>query len=285
MAGAADAVGLAQVDNGDGTWSTVRTDGVVEGDTQVIGPVTWEYRGQVCIPTAPTAHSGPFWVDTPAGYRDRTAAGQILGSKLVDDQDGEWTAIDVDLDTLMTTVKAQDEAASAAAGIIIPDDARYVPGLEWQDAESYWYQPLGYTPVPCGSSPELTYHIYDDDDRWRQTSLSDRQKAAAMGDVAFPLLGPGNGCTGVFLSTGSVLTAAHCLFYQGDYSSGIEALRRNITVCSRVNAYSGADCATADSYVLAPSYDGSPADDLAIIHLPPISGDGYMYIRNGRTAY
>ncbi len=269
-------------DHGDGTWSYLRADGVAVGDRATRGPVVWEYQGQVDFSSTPEP-VGERWVEEEAGWEDWSAEGHLLGTSRVDAAGGEWLAVEVDADALAARVDDNRAALAVAAGVDVTDEIFDVPDLEWVEGGTWWWEPESWTTVDC-SSPSITYHLHDgDDDRQRSTSLTDRQKTAALVVARLGTSGH-NYCGGAFLQTGSVLTAAHCLMDD----SGLPVPKGKITVCSQGNAYSGADCAGALDVTYDPDYVSgtwTPAHDLAVIALPTIDGHGYMWVAGYSDSY
>lgn len=263
------------VDLGDGTYQVVRTDGVEAGDLEVAGAVTWEYQGQESFAYEP-APVDARWIEREAGYRDLSAAGLVLGSRRHDAQGGLWLAVDLELDLLSELVDEYEAKASldAESGLgldLAAEEVDTITGdavLEWNEADEFWWEPNSSTTVDCGSTPDR-FHIRDTDDRIRQTSLTERQKASAL---VFTDYGSAIGmCGGVFIDYDMVLTAAHCVY---DDVAGGFVDEWNVQVCKYGNAYTDARCTilggTAIENIFETGYYGGgwdPADDYAIIQL------------------
>lgn len=240
-----------RVEYADGTWSWQRPDGVALGERRWLGPVLYEYLGQVRQGPTDERRGELRWEDVFQGYEDNSPRGQIIGASWRDSHGGEWVAVNLDEPALARRVAEYDSAMRMATGI---DEEPAGEGLEWVEEEGgFGVEDSSHTVYGCDG---LYYTRFGDDDRRRQATLTDRQKAAALV----------KGCGGFWIDRYSVLTAAHCI---GGSESKEWVDRNTIHICSQGNAYPDAGCADAgrvEPDIYAPArWWKQPSRDLAVV--------------------
>jgi len=260
---------IERVEVGTGLWSEWRSDGAAVGERRWVGPVLYEYVGQVKYSDAPQPQ-GPQWISTKSRFIDTSPRGQIVDSPLFDSKGGKWIAVDVREDA---TSRLQHKLASQAAELLNTGDFSNPESREWVEGEQYRFEPNGRTWTRnCGTTSDpIKFRGYATEDRREQEfSPTERQKAAAL------VISPIGQCAGVWLGSQVILTAAHCIW---DKSTREFVHRSRITTCSKGNAYPGARCKSGAWLVRSsPLYwpvsdDFDPRDDYALIYLSdPLMG-------------
>ncbi len=246
-----------QVEYADGTSSTWRNDGVAIGERHWRGPVLYEYLGQVRRGQANARGGGHRWIDAFEGYVDNSPRGQIMGSHWFDAKGGEWLAVDFDGRALALKLAEYDRAMRLATGI---DEDPAEEGSEWVEEEGGVGILSSHTRYECDGTE---YWRFGFDDRERQTTLTERQKASA--------LLPDGVCGGVWVDSDSVLTAAHCV---GDWKEKVLYDKSAVDVCTQGNAYSDAACMDGDLVepdVFVPAKWWKDKNDIAVVN------HGYRY--------
>ncbi|MEL6346827.1 MAG: trypsin-like serine protease [Myxococcota bacterium] len=258
------------INNGDGSYSYPPSAGLMIGDREVHGAVTWEYVGQIRY-----AMDGetlqPHQLDLPGRWKDIGVLGQVLGASWHRTSDHSlWQAVDADVPTIQMGLSMPDDVHEEDGGIPNAHD------WMWLEPESYWYTPTSWSrdSCPAGGGSKAKFQVWDGESIFRNAALDTWEQSVVWLSASSPG-GDAGLCSGVLVGTddddtmqGWVLTAAHCLF-DSDHN-----LFEDLTVCTYGNGYPGAECDDTLSpndevdVFISPRYQDwtwNPGDDIALV--------------------
>jgi V8-like Glu-specific endopeptidase len=220
---------IEKVDNGNGTWSkpdTGRTVGEVEWRDTKHGAVMWQYEGMAEYSYTPDPYSEEeFTEPSEEVEQPKTRAEKLLGAVKVKGSGERWVAIDVVFDETPADAEPDPTDDDGSSDL---EYGTWEPSAGWDDEH-----------CPDGKSSDDIVTWFEDDDQSAFTSLSaDRHYWIVW--FRFTFDGTNNrGCSGIMTGSGEILTAAHCI---QDHNGDMATI---LSVCSRGNSYSGADCMTS----------------------------------------